>query len=253
MLQLKFLKFFHKNIDASHWFCYFYYKLYNRGVAMGISNAEKQERYRKKEELKKYANQIFFEWQMRSLGNYQVNPQDIKNRIEAISNLPSKWTDEDYIKAKNSIEQVLLGTYNNPHLLSNDINDARNLRTVPDSELHTLVSNVKKAEINAKKLVAHIQSLFSLMNTNISDQAAILAELMRIIGRNLLEEKTIPMTNANTQCLASIGSQFGRPNGFTKKLARILAENLDSKEAELLANEIIEYSKDNKRKLFNEI
>ena len=80
------------------------------------------------------------------------------------------------------------------------------------------VSNAKKAEINAKKLVAHIQSLFSLVNINLSDQAAILADLMRIVGRSLLDEKTIPMTNANTQCLAAIGSQFERPNGFVKKL-----------------------------------
>ncbi len=220
---------------------------------MSISNAEKQERYRKKEELKKYANQVFFEWQRRSLGNYQVNPQDIKNRLDVLSNLPSKWTDEDYSKAKKTIEQVLLDTYDNPHLLSNDINDARDLRTVPDAELHMFVSNAKKAEINAKKLVAHIQSLFSLVNINLSDQAAILADLMRIVGRSLLDEKTIPMTNANTQCLAAIGSQFERPNGFVKKLAKILAENLDFKDAESLGNEIIEYSKDNKRKLHNEM
>ena len=220
---------------------------------MSITNAEKQERYRKKEELKKYANQVFFEWQMRSLGNYQVNPQDIKNRLEALSNLPSKWTDEDYIKAKKSIEQVLLDTYDNPHLLSNDINDARDLRAVPDAELYMYVSNSKKAEINAKKLVAHIQSLFSLVNTDLSDQAAILAELMRTVGRSLLDEKTIQMTNANTQSLATIGAQFERPDWFAKKLARILAENLDAKDALSLGKEIIEYCKDDKRKLFNEM
>ena len=220
---------------------------------MSITNAEKQERHRKKEELKKYANQLFFEWQMRSLGNYQVNPQDIKNRVETLSDLPSKWTDEDYSKAKKSIEQVLLEVYDNPHLLSNDINDARDLRTVPDAKLHMFVSSVKKAETNAKKFVAHIQSLFSLVNIDLSDQAAILAELMRIVGRNLLDKKTIPMTNANTQCLATIGPQFERPNRFTKKLARILAENLNPKEAETLVNEIIEYCKDGKQKLFNEM
>lgn len=207
---------------------------------MPFSNSEKQDRYRKKEELKKYANQVFFEWQMRSLGNYQVNPQDIKNRLDSLSDLPSKWTDEDYCKAKKSIEQVLLDTYDNPHLLSNDINDARDLRTVPDAELHMFVSNVKKAEKNAKKLVSHIQSLFSLMNTDISDQAAVLAELMRITGRKLLDEKVIPKTNANTACLASIGSQFDRPQWFSEKLTELLVEHLDNQLAGSLVKQIIE-------------
>ena len=49
---------------------------------MGFTNQEKQERFRKKEGLKKVADKIFRDWQFLGWRNSQKDPKDVKMELE---------------------------------------------------------------------------------------------------------------------------------------------------------------------------
>jgi hypothetical protein len=89
---------------------------------MGMTNQEKQERFRKKEYLKKIADDIFRDWQSRGLLDCTKDHKSVRSELDRIIDLPSGWRDDDYQHAINSLNTIVRELYsNNPYLLQNDI------------------------------------------------------------------------------------------------------------------------------------
>ena len=193
-----------------------------------ISNAEKQARFRKKEALKRYADEIFREWQFRSWNRGTRTLEEVRAFLDKVVDLPSGWTDDDYERAVLSIKQLYLELYDNPHLLANDVSEGRNFhaefKTTPDPA--KLVKEDKEAIENTRALVAHLISALKLSGYSDSDQAAALMEVVRFVGRSIANNRKVPKSKATTMCLANIGPQYGRPNWFAESLTEILAWNI---------------------------
>ena len=56
---------------------------------MTMSNQQKQERFRKKENLKKIAHKLFADWQFLNGLNVTKNPEKVRRQLENMINLPS--------------------------------------------------------------------------------------------------------------------------------------------------------------------
>lgn len=220
---------------------------------MALTNAEKQKRFRRVEELKKWANEQFFYWQTVASGSLFrqfMDPQEAKQKLDEIVNLPNGWTEDDYQAAVTKVKNFTAEIHDNPHLLENDL--VQNYDVIFSPKPREEMEKFNRAKMLAPDLISNIQSLFRLAEFSAQDQSAVLLELMRRTGRRLLDEPRIFKSNANAMSLASIGQQYKRPEWFAKYLARVLVERMEAPLAEQLAAEIADYAKDNRKKLFDE-
>jgi hypothetical protein len=213
-------------------------------LAENNSNAEKQARYRRKEALKKYAQQMYREWEARAGFSASLNRTKVRSILEKAADLPSGWTDEDYEAATKTINQVILETYDNPHALSNDVQDGRDswnkFKTTPDPLGFT--KEMKAAIEKAQKLSAHLIAALELSNCSVSDQAAVIMEVMRFIGSSLISSRVVPRSDATAMCLASLGPQYEKPDWLIEDLARKLGWNFNKELANVLGKKLQEFN-----------
>jgi hypothetical protein len=209
-----------------------------------ISNTEKQARFRKKEALKRQADQIFRELLISQVGWPQKTPEEIQFSLEKAIDLPSRWTDEDYEEAVRKLNQLYLERYDNPHLLENDISASRGgiteFMTTPDPS--KLVRDEKIAIEKGHTLATHHISALKLSGCNDADQAAALMEAVRFVGRSLVGNNKIPKSNATAICLACLGPQYARPDWFAEKLTSILAWNIGKELATEIGQRLINFN-----------
>ena len=204
---------------------------------MRFTNQEKQERFRKKEYLKKVADKIFRDWQFLGWRNSQKDPKDVKMELEKIANLPSGWSDADYDQALKAFQIFSDELYSgNPYLLQNDICAGRDSvcdpMTSPDGV--RLIREQKNAVWQAKKLVSHINSAMDLSGSVASDNAAVVMELARNAGLSLLKERIVPKSKAATICLLMANPLQQKPEWLVDELAVILKEQLGEDGIKLL-------------------
>ena len=204
---------------------------------MRFTNQEKQERFRKKELLKKVADQIFSDWQYLGSHDFQKDPKDVKLELEKIANLPSGWSDADYDQALKAFQIFSDELYSgNPYLLQNDICAGRDSvfdpMTSPDGA--RLIREQKNAVWQAKKLVSHINSAMDLSGGIASDNAAVVTELARSAGLSLLKERNVPKSKATAICLLMVNPQQKKPEWLIDELAAILKEQLGEDGVKLL-------------------
>jgi len=196
------------------------------------------------EALKKYADQTYREWQIRSDMDVNINPTEVRAILDKAVDLPSGWTDEDYRSAQHRIRQILLELYDNPHQLSNDVHEGRNFsdefRITPDPL--GLMKSQKAAEKKAHTLAAHIISALKLSECKESDQAAALMEAVRFVGRSLVTSRNVPKSDAVAMCLASIGPQYDRPEWFIDKVTKVLGWNLNKELASVLGQSLLNFN-----------
>lgn len=195
---------------------------------MTMSNQEKQERFRRKEHLKKIANEIFRDWQFLSAQEFPRDPKDVRAKLDRIAELPSSWTDEDYKQAIKAFNTFKIELYSrNPHLLTNDIYAGRDSVCSPENLLSVqFIRDEKNAVALAKKLISHLNSAMNLLNTCPSDNAAVVVDLARNVGLSLLNERTVPRSNATTLCLLTTNPVHPRPDWFIEELVKLLREQL---------------------------
>jgi len=212
---------------------------------MEFSNSEKQARYRKKESLKRYANEIFQRTPFGLMGWWRLEDfDDIRTAINKAVDLPSGWTDEDYQRAINKLKEISAERFENPHLLENDVYDGRNSHeefiTTPDPA--KLFKEDKEAIAKTRELATHILSALRLSGCGTAEQAAAMMEVIRSLGRSLNYSHKLYKSKAITMCLASIGPQYERPEWFAKSLTETLAENLGKKLTQKIGRLMCEYS-----------
>ncbi len=196
-------------------------------MAMNISNAEKQARFRKKEELKRFADQVFREGQM-ALVNLRTTPQEILRFLNEAIDLPAGWTEEDYKLAVRKLEQFRMDLFSTPDQIAVDIHESRNSQadfmTAPDPG--RFIAETKAGIDNAHALAAHIISALKLSSCTDAEQAAALMEAVRLVARTLANRPKVPSSNATTMCLAALGPHYERPDWFAANMAKALARQL---------------------------
>lgn len=185
-----------------------------------ISNADKQARFRKKDHLKRRAARVFFEWQF--LPDYfkSKSPEDVKFSLDKAINLPSGWTDKDYERAEQTLDQLRADFHCGSDQLSIDVDNAQGDLT-PFDRAKFRENNI--AIENARALAAHVISALKLSSCNDAEQAAALMEGLRFVGRSLASQSDIPRSQATTMSLASIGLEYDRPEWFAEKLANTIS------------------------------
>lgn len=213
-----------------------------------MTNVEKQERYRKKEALKKMAGEIAMKsmLQVNPFRNIAQgkNPSELQKQLEAITNLPPNWTDEDYNHALKCLENINLEMFDNPHLLENDIsanhNSIDNFATTPNPVKY--VSDIKKAQADSMKLVNHILSAVDLSGLSTADAIAVNLEVTRILIRILINESKIPQSNATALAELNLGHQFGKKPDWVIELAsKALGTQLGVEDAHRLGEALLNF------------
>ena len=203
---------------------------------MALTNNEKQIRHKKLEALKKYGNEVLVQLFFMNDGinrPIEKSNEEIKAEIDSIVNLPSGWTDEDYNLAIQKIRNMNITALSNPHLMNNDINGAR---SIFDSNFDTW--EVRKAEYKAAEVVRNIKSTLKLSELKVTDQVAVIAEVMRFLGVELLNEKKVPVTFANATALSLIDQNYEKPDWTWQVLAQNLYVQNSKEKAEIIAKEL---------------
>lgn len=208
---------------------------------MALTNNEKQIRHKRLEELKKYANTIIIQCICMNTGFDPLNNksnEEIREDIQKIVNLPAGWTDEDYEIAKNKIYNYCLVNYENPYLMKNDIEMARTKAFKDPSSPIPDIHELKRAEDKSPEVVRNIKSILKLSELKKTDQIAVIAEVMRQLAREILNEKDIPKTYANATAFSLIGHQFEKPEWTWKVLANNLYTQNSKEKVDLIVKEL---------------
>ena len=210
-----------------------------------ISNAERQARFRKKDELKRHADRIFREC---TLLQITKPPQEIRQFLDKITDLPSGWTNDDYEQAVKTLNHFHLKFFDNPHQLENDVIEGRDSQTefITTPDPSKFMAEEKKAIDKVKKLSTHLISALEISGCPDSDQAAALMEVIRFVGRSIASNLKSNKSNATTMCLASIGPQYDKPDWFISSLVNTLGWNLNKDLAHEVGKQLMEFNYSNK-------
>lgn len=195
-----------------------------------ISNADKQARFRKKEQLKREADKIYRLWEG-SPGRWHSkrSPEEVRHALDKAVELQSGWTDEDYEHAVRRLGQYHLDLISSVDQIANDVDGDRSsyLRELDKSGDPTkFYANNKAAIENTWRLASHMISALKLSACNPADQAAAVMEVVRFVARLLVSEREIRCSSATAICLANIGPQYERPEWFAEKLADAIRQQI---------------------------
>lgn len=209
---------------------------------MNISNAEKQARFRKKEDLSKFAQTTFREWQAMAIRS-RANPRNVLALLNEAADLPYAWTDEDYARAEQRIAQLRMDLIGSRDEIKNDIDASRSaaedFMTSPDP--NKWLKDTKEAVINAHALASHLISAIELSKLGNAEKAAAIMEAVRHVGRGLANTPDVEKSPATTICLAALPGFYDRPDWFLKSLAKWLAEHLEEEDTRELGKRLIDY------------
>ncbi len=208
-----------------------------------ISNAEKQARFRKKEELKKFADQCFREAQCFAYQHPKKGPA-LLAQLQSMSKLPSAWTDEDLEFAYARIHQLRMDLINPDNDLENDVHNARDslqeFGRTPNPVKQ--VQDTERAIEDTRALAAHLISALELTTLGNGERAAALMEAMRHVGRSLVNERPLHKSDATVVCLSTLPPNYQRPDWFSEAFAEWLAYRLGQEEAKNeLGQNILDY------------
>lgn len=195
---------------------------------MVISNAEKQARFRKKEELKRIADQVLRESRL-VVGLLRApSLEEASQFLSKAIELPAGWTDEDFDLAVRKIEQYRMDLFSTPDQIGVDIFDSRDVLGVfgTTGDPRKVNEDTKAAIENAHLLAAHLISALRLSKCSDDEQAAALMEAIRLVARSLANQAKVPKSAATTICLATLPSHYERPQWFTDKLVETLIDQL---------------------------
>jgi hypothetical protein len=207
---------------------------------MNITNSEKQARFRKKEVLKRGTEQIFREWQMHPTGS-RIPPEDVLSLIEKASELPAGWTDEDYQRAVDRLEQLRLDLLSNAHDLSTDVNVAHS--TDPKTgqvRFKPGMVDLARNDVEAgHELARHLISAIRLSKCSEVATTAAIMEVVRHVARDLVLSPEIPRSRATTACLATLPQSSDRPDWFVDEMLNMLRDRLGNSLCRQIASKIM--------------
>jgi hypothetical protein len=196
---------------------------------MPISNSEKQERFRKKQELKKLKDQVFKELHL-GMGFRRETPDEIHALLEKAASLPSGWKEKDLKRAEHRIDQLRAEFLSPQDDLKQDVEDGAGLTEAffnnPDL-FGKLKSDTNKSLSKTRALASHLISALELSALSNAERAAAVMEAIRHVGRATASSTDIAKSFAMTICQASLPRHYDRPHWFLDHLAKWLANRLD--------------------------
>ena len=197
---------------------------------MPISNAEKQARFRRKEELKKYVSQVYRECQLSaSLLRSGTTPADLEAQLNEAASLPTGWTDEDLELAYARVHNIRGDIFGTGDPLGVDVHDGRNasqeFMKTPNPQ--KWMEEIKKAERETIALAGHLISALEVSQLRNEDRAAALMEAVRHVGRALANSSLDGQSDAMAVCLTAVNPHYDRPGWFVDRLANWLRFRLD--------------------------
>ncbi len=190
------------------------------------SNAEKQARYRKKEKLRRQADNILRKWRGEPWKHHLKSVEELQHLIDAAIKLPYAWTEEDYLDAKNRLCHVYSEVVSPVNHITNDVNESRDAHNAFSSaaDPSKFNSDLMKAVENTNALASHIISALKISGCSEADQASALMEAMRFVGRTLTNSHKVPCSQATAMCLATISPIYGRPDWFYEKISYTISQ-----------------------------
>lgn len=199
---------------------------------MTITNAEKQIRFRKKQKLMNYKDEVYKEWQRkRNFGPRRETPNQVHALLEKAATLPSGWTDKDIEKAWGHINKIRIEFMHPQDELKKDVEDGSGWTTeaminASDEILSRAVSDSRKSLPKAIALSQHLISALELSGLSNSGQAAAIMEAVRYVGRAAMGSGDMAKSNAMTVCHASLTINNDRPDWFMDSLVSWLVSRL---------------------------
>ena len=211
---------------------------------MPMSNAEKQARFREKEQLNKHVNQVSRDCRFvagskpyleRSLG-------DLDARLREAADLPNGWTDEDLEQAYERVRNIYGDVLGAVDFLADDVEAARDSLDpfIASANPTKWLAEKEKAERDTIALAGHLISALSLSHLPTEECAAALVEALRHVGRSLANSASIGQSNATAVCLAAVNPHYGRPEWFVDQLGTWLGRNMDDDTRKNLGERLLE-------------
>ena len=214
---------------------------------MPISNAEKQARFRKKQELKKFKDQVFKEWQLgMGFRPRRETPDEILALLEEAASLPSGWNEEDFKRAWHRISQLQSDFLSPQDDLMKDVVDGAGLfeefaRTNDPGKFH---SDTKESISKTRALASHLISALELSALSNSERAAAVMEAIRHVGRATANSADMAKSDAMIVCQASLPSYYDRPDWFLDSLTKWLANRLDEELVHELGKRLADFQQE---------
>lgn len=208
---------------------------------MAISNAEKQARFRKKEELAGATNTVFNEIQLLRLpGKRRESPGEIRDLLEMATTLPDGWTDADLERAYHRLKDLQADFLSPQDDLYSDILIGLGLFNERGEPQDPRASSVDPDPLLSKSraLASHLISALSISELSSSEQAAAVMEVVRHLGRAMVNADDTKKSYATAVCLLSLPSYFDKPDWFTDYLAGWLVRQLDTDGAQQLSERL---------------
>jgi hypothetical protein len=195
-----------------------------------INNAEKQARFRKKQELKKFKDKVFKEWQLgMGFRPRRETPDEILALLEEAACLPSGWNEEDLDRAWHRINQLHFDFLSPRDDLKEDVMDGagsfEEFARTPYPRKH--FSDTKESISKTRALASHLISALELSALSNSERAAAVMEAIRHVGRATANSADMAKSDAMIVCQASLPSYYDRPDWFLDSLTKWLANHLD--------------------------
>jgi len=212
---------------------------------MPITNAQKQDRFRKKQELKKFKDQVFKEWQLvMGFGPRQETPEKIHALLEKAASLPSGWNIEDLGRARHRISQLRAEFLSPQDDLRKDVEEGAGLTEAffNTPELFgKLKSDTNESMSKTHALASHLISALELSALSNSERAAAVMEAIRHVGRATATSADMAKSNAMVVCQASLPSNYDRPDWFLDSLAKWLVNRLGKELVRELGKRLADY------------
>lgn len=211
---------------------------------MPISNAEKQARFRKKEQFSKYVSEVSRECQLIAGSKHYLKSTfgDLDLQLRKAASLPSGWTDEDLARASTRVRNIhgdILGAVDQ---LGADVKDGRDARepfmTSPNPRKWQ--ADQKVSERDSIALAGHLVSAMELSKLPNEERAAALMEAVRYVGRSLANSVSTGQSAATAVCLAAVNSHYERPDWFVDRLANWLSLRLDEDSRKALGARLLQ-------------
>lgn len=185
---------------------------------MAYDNKERCKRYTLKKKLLDAGNKLFREWELKRMQKSSRSPREVKASIDAMLDLPRDWTETDYNNVKAKLSAFKNELYGEGDLdLQDDIAAVR--KTAKDRDRAT--KTMKKA------YTALVQTL-ELASGNPNDEAAVVLQMVRYVGRKLFKKGKIIRNDANAICLASLSNDYLKPKWVETYMQKLLEKNCNN-------------------------
>ena len=214
---------------------------------MPITNAEKQARFRKKQELKKFKDQVFKEWQLgMGFRPRRETPDEILALLEEAASLPASWNEEDFERAWHRISQLRFDFVSPQDDLKMDVMNgagfSEEFASTPDPG--KLFSDTDEYISKTRALASHLISALELSALSNSERAAAAMEAIRHVGRATANSADMAKSDAMIVCQASLPSYYDRPDWFLDSLTKWLANRLDEELVHELGKRLADFQQE---------